>query len=230
VENSDQDMRDYYSQRAPQYERVYDYPERQKDLRFLEKYIPQQFQNRCVLEIAAGTGYWSQFIVKQAKYLLATDAEAETLAQLNLAQLNLAQSGRQNDTLKIETCIADAYRLTNIDEKFDGLFAGHWFSHIPIDQREAFIKTIHSKLLPGATVIFLDNSTAQLSRLPLSGTDNEGNTFQDRTLDDGSTHQILKNFPKASELEALVKQSGANMTYKEMDHFWLFQYRYEGSE
>ncbi|MBL4681551.1 MAG: class I SAM-dependent methyltransferase [Pseudomonadales bacterium] len=230
MENTDQDMRDYYSQRAPQYEKVYDYPERQKDLRFLEKFIPQQFRNRCVLEIAAGTGYWSQFIVRQAKYLLATDTEAETLAQLNLAQLNLAQSGRRNDTVKIETRIADAYRLTNINEKFDALFAGHWFSHIPVDQREAFIKTIHSKLLPGATVIFLDNSAAQLNRLPLSGTDGAGNTFQNRTLDDGSTHQILKNFPKASELEALVKLSSTNMIFKEMDHFWLFQYRYESSE
>jgi len=50
-------MENYYSERAPVYEAVYQYPERQKELRLLESYIPKQFKGKKLLEIAAGTGY-----------------------------------------------------------------------------------------------------------------------------------------------------------------------------
>jgi len=59
-------MKEYYKERAPVYDRVYAYPERQDDLRELEEYIPAQFDGREVIEIAAGTGYWTQFIYKKA--------------------------------------------------------------------------------------------------------------------------------------------------------------------
>ena len=55
-------MRSYYKERAPVYDRVYKYPERQTDLRFLESYRPRQFSGLKMIEIAAGTGYWTQFI------------------------------------------------------------------------------------------------------------------------------------------------------------------------
>lgn len=58
-------MKAYYQERAPVYDRVYSYPERQGDLRFLEEYILQQFSELRVLEIAAGTGYWTQFLSKK---------------------------------------------------------------------------------------------------------------------------------------------------------------------
>ena len=61
---SDSKMKTYYRERAPVYDRVYTYPERQKDLRFLEDYIAKQFTGLDVLEIAAGTGYWTQFIAR----------------------------------------------------------------------------------------------------------------------------------------------------------------------
>ena len=44
-------MKAYYKERAPVYGRVYSYPERQGDLRFLEEYIPQQFSKLSVLEL-----------------------------------------------------------------------------------------------------------------------------------------------------------------------------------
>jgi len=64
-------MKEYYQKRAPVYDRVYAYPERQADLRFLEEYIPEQFSGLDVLEIAAGTGYWTQYIAGQAQSILA---------------------------------------------------------------------------------------------------------------------------------------------------------------
>ena len=50
----DTEMKDYYKERAPVYDRVYAYPERQEELRFLEKYITNQFAGKTVIEVASG--------------------------------------------------------------------------------------------------------------------------------------------------------------------------------
>ena len=212
---NDEAMRHYYKQRAPVYDRVYEYPERQSDLRYLESYIPSQFKDLKVLEIAAGTGYWSQFIVKQAATLLATDATEETLDQITLREID------------IQTKVVDAYKLAGIDERFDALFAGHWISHVPIERRKEFFSGIHKLLNPGARVILLDNSKSQLKRLPLSSEDSFGNTYQSRQLDDGSSHKVLKNFPTEGELLEDIGSDISNAHFRELSHFWFFEYIYQ---
>jgi hypothetical protein len=49
-------LRDYYAARAPEYDKVYSKPERQADLRELERWLPPLFAASDVLEIACGTG------------------------------------------------------------------------------------------------------------------------------------------------------------------------------
>ena len=110
-------------------------------------------------------------------------------------------------------------------ERFDGLFAGLWFSHVRIDQRCAFLDSIHSVLEPGARVVLLDNSRAQCERLPITYTDEHGNTFQDRETDDGETHRVLKNFPDEEALRGLVTDKAEDVTFHSLDHFWWFSYR-----
>jgi hypothetical protein len=58
-----------------------------------------------------------------------------------------------------------------------------------------WLATLHARLRPGARVVFLDNSFVQTSSTPLVRRDDAGNTYQHRTLDDGSVHEVLKNFP-----------------------------------
>jgi len=54
----------YYSNRASEYERVYDKPERQHELEWLRQRVPEILRGRRVLEVACGTGYWTQFIAR----------------------------------------------------------------------------------------------------------------------------------------------------------------------
>jgi len=211
----DTEMKRYYRDRAQVYDRIYSYPERQQDLRFLEDYIPRQFSGLQVLEIAAGTGYWSQFINPVAASLLATDATAEALAQIE--KRDLAQP--------IATQVLDAYKLSDLSTRFSGLFSGLWLSHIPRQQLPAFVRSLNGILHPGATVLFIDNSAAQCERLPITYTDQQGNSFQNRVLDDGSVHQVLKNFPSENELMQLTQTIGYNHRYMALEHFWLFQYQ-----
>ena len=77
---TDTELTIYYAARANEYERIYYKPERQTDLARLRELIPAYFAGRRVLEIACGTGYWTQFIAQRALKVTATDINPETLA------------------------------------------------------------------------------------------------------------------------------------------------------
>ena len=59
-------MKEYYAARAKEYDQIYAKPERQTDLRLIEQWLPSRFEGARVLEVAAGTGYWTQFIAPVA--------------------------------------------------------------------------------------------------------------------------------------------------------------------
>src|SRR4051812_5278231 len=74
------ELADYYRDRAAEYDAVYDKPERQQDLATLKELLPPLVAGKRVLEIAAGTGYWTQVLAGSAQSILATDLNDETLA------------------------------------------------------------------------------------------------------------------------------------------------------
>ena len=219
MKDNDSGMKAYYQARAEVYDRVYRYPERQQDLRVLEQTIPKLLRGRNVLEVAAGTGYWTQFIASEAKSILAVDVTVETLNQIK----------QRPGTDEVVCRQHDAYALHELQQQFDGAFAGLWLSHVPKQKLTAFMHSFHGCLLPGAQVVLLDNSAAQCERLPLSHRDSFGNSYQDRELDDGSVHRVLKNFPVEAELVVLAGRHARNMDYTSLAHFWLFQYRWYGT-
>ena len=72
-------LQTYYTARAPEYDHVYRKPERQHDLREIERWLPATLGSRAILEVACGTGYWTQFLAPVASELVALDASATVL-------------------------------------------------------------------------------------------------------------------------------------------------------
>ena len=208
-------MRGYYAQRAAYYERVYAQPERQDELRAIEAALPAVFAGRRVLEIACGTGWWTPHGARDAAFWLATDAQPETLA--------VARAKPMPPAVRFAT--ADAYSLAELGvERFDAAFAGCWWSHVPLARLRAWLDTLHARLLPGARVLMLDNSFVQTRSTPISRADAEGNTYQLRTLDDGSQHEVLKNFPSAAEAIAALGPRARAPQWTAHTHYWLLSY------
>ena len=205
----------YYAARAQEYERIYDKPERQADLTRLKRLIPAYFAGRDVLEIACGTGYWTQFIAPAARKVTGTDINPETLA---IARTKDFPAGR------VSLEVADAHRLFDRYSGYTGAFAGFWWSHLTRAERRGFLDTLHRALAPGAVVVMLDNAYVEGSSTPIAYVDAAGNSFQRRKLDDGSQHDVLKNFPTESELRSDLGTRGAGAEYTQLDYYWLFKY------
>ena len=210
-----EDMRSYYALRAAQYERVYHKPERQTDLRALEAWLPGPFAGRQVLEIACGTGWWTAHGARDAKAWLATDLNPETMA--------VARAKVLPPQVRFET--VDAYTLSALaGARFDAAFAGCWWSHVPLQRLPGWLALLHAQLSPGARVVMLDNNFVPASSTAISSRDEAGNTYQTRTLDDGSVHEVLKNFPTREEAFAALGARARYAQWLHFGHYWVLSY------
>jgi SAM-dependent methyltransferase len=213
-------MRDYYAQRANYYERVYLVPERQRDLRAMQSWLPAMFVGRRVLEVACGTGWWTPHGASLAREWLATDLNSETLEVARRKEMPSC----------VRFAIADAYTFTELgDRSFDGAFAGCWWSHVPLGRLAVWLDALHARLEPGAQVVMLDNSYVRTSQTPsntpFSRRDEDGNTYQLRTLDDGSVHEVLKNFPTREQAFSLLGGRAVEREWIQHEHYWVLSYR-----
>ena len=207
-------MQDYYAARAPEYDRIYLKPERQADLQEIRQWLPAVFRGKSILEVACGTGYWTQYLAAVAERVMALDASPETL------QIARTRPGTGN----VEFVVGDAYELAPAVPAFASAFAGFWFSHIPKTRVREFLEGLHAVLMPGAKVVFLDNRFVAGSSTPVSERDHEGNTYQMRQLGDGSRHRVLKNFPSRIELGHSLEGIGADLRFHEWQYFWALEY------
>jgi demethylmenaquinone methyltransferase/2-methoxy-6-polyprenyl-1,4-benzoquinol methylase len=209
------DTRAYYSARAPEYDRVYTQPERQSDLRAMERWLPAQVSARRILELACGTGYWTQFVAPVARSIVAIDAAPEPL---EIARTRVPECGHTTFLL------GDAYRILSDIGVFDAAFAGFWFSHVPHSRRREFLLHLNERLESGSPVVLFDNLFVEGSSTPIADTDDEGNTYQLRTLDNGTVHRVLKNFPTEPELLALVTAVGGDGRFTRWQYYWGLTY------
>jgi demethylmenaquinone methyltransferase/2-methoxy-6-polyprenyl-1,4-benzoquinol methylase len=208
-------LQTYYSARAARYDEIYLKVERQSDLSKIRNWLPSKFDRAHVLEIACGTGYWTQYIAPRAASLVAIDTAAETLS---IAKARL-------DIPTVVFQIGDAYDLPKVPQNFNAAFAGFWFSHVPKSRIREFLKGLSNRLQPHSRVVFLDNLYVEGSSSRITEVDAEGNTYQTRQLANGSTYKVLKNFPTECEMHDAIQGIGRDAQWTCWDYYWAFEYR-----
>ena len=209
------DQIQYYFDRAKEYERIYQKPERQEDLKKLRIILKDIFFAKSVFEIACGTGYWTQFISETAKLILATD--------INESVIEIAQSKKYHAPITFEK--ADIFNLTNTNEKFDSGFGGFIWSHIPKQELDVFLSGFISNISPGGLVVFIDSKYVEGSNAPIDSKDEYGNTYQIRKLSNGSNYKVMKNFPADTEILDLIDPIGSNIEIEQLKYFWVLKFK-----
>lgn len=144
-----------------------------------------------VLELACGTGLWTQRLLYHARHVTAVDASPEVLA------INRQRAGQDG---RVEYLLADLFSWQP-PRRYDVVFFSFWLSHVPPERFDAFWELVHAALAPGGRVFFLDslyNETSTARDHQLEGDDATSVT---RRLNDGSTYRIVKVFYQPSELQ-----------------------------
>lgn len=172
------------------------------------------FADKQVLEIACGTGYWTEIIAKNAKSILATD--------INETVIEVAGS-KDFSGKEVSFALADIYQFPDL-KKFESLFGGFIWSHILLQDLDQFLSTVSSLVVPGGTIVFMDNLFVEGSNHPITQQDEHGNTYQTRKLEDQSSHLVLKNFPTEAFIREKLKELAADIQFFNLTYYWILCY------
>ena len=202
---SDRDsaMRAYYDQRADEYDQWYrregrfagrlDAARWHAEVALLRERV-SLFGCGRLLEIAAGTGWWTQHLARRAA-VTAIDYAPAMLAQLDAC---LAAQGLSADRVR-----ADAYSLPLVSASFDCCFFGFWLSHIPYARLPEFLEQLRRVVRPRGQVMVVDSAPTEPDQAPAV------EYLHERILNDGSRHAVLKILHTPETLGATLAPLGA---------------------
>jgi ubiquinone/menaquinone biosynthesis C-methylase UbiE len=148
-----------------------------------------------IVELAAGTGWWSPLLASKGELSLYDAAPAP----LDRARDRLVAHG-----LRAHLHVRDAW--AEPDRQVDAVFTGFWLSHIERERLDEFLALVRRWLRPGGSFAFIDSR-----RDPQSGATDHPNPADDtavRRLEDGREFRVVKVFYEPAELVAGLVNSG----------------------
>lgn len=206
----------YYASNVQEYDRVYDNADLEDDLDALHDKVEELLSGHKVLEIACGTGYWTQSIAETAESVLATD--------INQDMIDLAQT-RGFDADVVQFGLADAFDLPADIGSYTACFAGLWWSHVKREDQERFLAQLRARLGKDILLVLIDESYVDGVSTVIARTDAAGNTYQFLTGGDGRRYEVLRNFPSDSFLRKKMAASAREVRVLRLEHYWLLSCR-----
>ncbi len=166
-----------------------------------------------MLEIAAGTGLWTQRLAPAVQRLTALDAAPETLA------LNRERLGALAERVSYAT--ADIFSWSPA-ERFDAIFFGFWLSHVPPERFEGFWARVGDWLTPGGRVFLVDSSYEQTSTARDHQLEGAEATTVERKLNDGQRFRIVKVFYTPETLGGKLAELGWKADLRATPRYFLY--------
>ncbi|MFN8497504.1 MAG: class I SAM-dependent methyltransferase [Anaerolineae bacterium] len=217
-----QEQIDYYRARAPEYDEWflrlgrYDkgaalnrlwFDEIRQVAEALEAFDPAG----DVLELAAGTGWWTERLARHATRITAVDSSAEALA------LNRARVG--DDKVSYVQADLFAWQPTRM---YDVVFFSFWLSHVPPERFAPFWAMAQAALAPGGRVFFIDslfNPTGSAANQSFSDVEE---ARQVRQLNDGRAFTIYKVYYEPATLPARLADLGWDVRVHQTPNYFLY--------
>lgn len=152
-----------------------------------------------VLEMAGGTGWWTERLARTAGHLTVLDASPETL------ELNRDRVGRTD----VDYVVADLFAWQP-QRTYDVVFFSFWLSHVPRPRFSAFWSLVRSCLSPGGRVFLIDNRNDphRVGEFKDPYVVHYGPDLHLRRLYDGSEYRVVKVMYEPDELESILGDQG----------------------
>ncbi len=182
----------YYRARAPEYDATFRGAHDPALVAALDTFAP----SGSVLELAAGTGAWTESVLRHpVSRLVALDASPEMLGL----------HARRIDDRRVERRVVDLFEWEP-DETFGVVTFAFWLSHVPPARLADFWDRIRRALMPGGRVLFVDQQRRGMTFEVPSG-DPDYPTV-DRTLLDGRVMRAIKVYHRPQPLESTLRELG----------------------
>lgn len=226
-----EEQKQYYRERAPEYDDWwyrrgrYDLGEEhtqawESDQKVLKQQLDLFLPARSLLELAAGTGTWTELLALETEALTAVDSSAEVL------EINRIKTSAITTAGSVDYIQADIFEL-DLGQTFEAIFISFWLSHVPDDRFDEFWSIVDRHLAPGGRVLVFDSAH------PASSPDSQRHSANDvhvvaagagvatRTLGDGRTFDIVKRYWHPSELDTRLYDLGWAVEVSKTSQFFL---------
>jgi demethylmenaquinone methyltransferase/2-methoxy-6-polyprenyl-1,4-benzoquinol methylase len=164
-----------------------------------------------VLELAPGTGIWTERLARTARSITTVDTSPEMIA------INRAKVASE----RVTYVLADLFTWRP-ERTYDAVVFGFWLSHVPDERLDTFWRMVAAALRPGGTVFFVDSLRDQTSTAADHQLPEESSQVMTRRLNNGAEFQIVKNFHAPAAVQARCAASGLDVTVRETPTY--FQY------
>ncbi len=153
-----------------------------------------------IVELAAGTGWWSPLLASKGELSIYDAAEAP---------LDVARDRLLAHRLRAHIHLRDAW--LEPDRAVDGLFCGFWLSHVPRARLAEFLGLARRWLKPGGTFAFVDSrpdpESGAVDQPETSATESDLELDR-RRLADGREFRVVKVLYEPVELQAALLAAG----------------------
>jgi SAM-dependent methyltransferase len=211
---------EFYSKRATVYDDAFlrrgrfDRGQRQNrawlgELAQVERRLESLAPLGAVLELACGTGLWTQRLVPLASSVLAVDASSEMLRACHARVSDGVVRLEQVDLFEWEP-----------EARYDFVFFGFWISHVPRELVAAHWRNVVQSLKPGGRFMFVDHRPSDVT---FPGGEEFENDRACRQLADGSSYEVVKVFYSAEEIRRqLAIYSWRTLEISTTSRFFLY--------
>ena len=163
-----------------------------------------------ILELACGTGIWTEELARIGRRVTALDASDEVIA-INRGKLPGAP---------VTYVQADLFEWEP-ERAYDLVFFGFWLSHVPPETLAAFLQKVARAARPGGQVFMVDSR-----RHPLSGAKGtlkiEDEIYHTRQLNDGREFTIIKIYYEPDDLARHFDAAGFDLTARATAQFLVY--------
>jgi len=180
------------------------------ELAVVEAALAQELQSGEVLELACGTGLWTQHLARRHSRVLAVDASPEVIA-VNRRRV-------QSDA--VDYVVADLFTW-DPGARFDAVFFGFWLSHVPPNEFEPFWAKVAASLKPTGRVFLVDSLLEQASTARDHEPLDQSGAVK-RRLNDGREYTIVKVFHEPASLEQRLSSLGWKGWIRSSGQFFLY--------
>lgn len=167
-----------------------------REVAIIEAALLPVVNQKEVLELACGTGLWTQHLAQASARTVALDASPEVIA------LNRERVRSPN----VEHRVADIFAWQP-DATFDVVFFSFWLSHVPPQRFDTFWATVRRALKPNGCAFFVDSLPEQSSTARDHAPIDRSGVVR-RKLNDGREFRIVKLFYEPGALEERMSGLG----------------------
>lgn len=156
-----------------------------------------------VVELAGGTGWWTQHLADSARSLTVVDSSPEAL------DINRERVARSD----VEYVAADLFSWEPY-RTYDHVFFSFWLSHVPRSRFADFWNLVRSCRAPGGRVFFIDNRRDPLQTGEIDDPYVVGRSpdLDRRRLHGGTEYHVVEIFYEPDELTHLLAAQGWTAT------------------